>query len=569
MKQNTLLTIVCCLTVALFGCAGQRAEVSPSQLADQVFSAAAIVTMDDGAPDAEMVAVKAGRILAVGSREEIAPYIDTETKIIDLGSATLVPGFIDPHSHFSHAAGAASWANIAGAPVGTMASIADIIEEMKLQQQRNQSGPGEWVVGFGYDADTLSDGRHINRDDLDAAFPDNPVLLIHVSFHGGVLNSQGFAQINYDENTPTPEGGIIVRRPNSNEPLGLLMETAWFPAISVLPRPQGEARFANLVKAQQHYAANGVTTAQDGLVGYEEFELLKEAAARNDLFLDLVALGSYAEVPKFAAEHTEYKGYQNRLKLGGIKIISDGSPQGKTAFFSEPYLTGGPGGEQNWRGEPMMPVEQFDAVLGAVYAADMQAFVHANADAAIDMLLSAHRTHKANTAEDSRTVVIHSQFVRQDQLQAYAKFGMVPAFFSNHAYYWGDVHVENLGVERAHFLSPMRSATELGLHFTNHSDYMVTPLNPMFTVWSAVNRLSRSGQVIGSNERVTPLQALKAITLDAAFQYFEEDQKGSITVGKLADFAVLNANPLTVEPMDIKDIQVLSTYKEGQQIYAR
>ncbi|MFK7978178.1 MAG: amidohydrolase [Halioglobus sp.] len=569
MYSKVVSLLVSFALLLVGGCVSPHSESVTRIVADQVFTGGTIITMDIAKPSADAVAVKDGKILAVGSQAQISPYLGDATTSIDLNGDTLLPGFIDPHSHFTHAAGAASWANVSGAPVGKMASIADVVAEMKALQQRNAVAAGEWLVGYGYDADTLIDGRHITRDDLDAAFPDNPVLLIHVSFHGGVLNSNAFRVIGYDENTPTPAGGIIVRRENNNEPLGLLMETAWFPAIASLPRPEGDGVLQNFIKTQRHYAANGITTAQDGVVSLEEFSVLKGIAAAGELFIDVVALGSFAEAQNFAVENQSYSKYNQRLKLGGVKFVTDGSPQGKTAFFTAPYLTGGPGGEQNWRGEPMLPPAQFSALLGMVYAAGMQAFVHANADAAVDLLLEAHKEHKALAREDSRTVIIHSQFIRPDQLASYARYGMAPAFFSNHAYFWGDVHVENLGEKRAHYLSPMNSATEIGLHFTNHSDYMVTPLSPLFTVWSAVNRVSRSGQVIGASERITPWQALKAITLDAAWQYREEDSKGSITVGKKADLVVLGANPLTIDPMQIKDIPVVATYKEGRVVFSQ
>ncbi|NNK77313.1 MAG: amidohydrolase family protein, partial [Litoreibacter sp.] len=278
-------------------------------------------------------------------------------------------------------------------------------------------------------------------------------------------------------------------------------------------------------------------------------------------------LGNAEELPAFTAEREQYADYNGRLKLGGIKIVADGSPQGKTAFFTKPYLTGGPGGEAEWRGEPIAPPEKIEKLLEGVYGAGMRAFVHANADAAVDILLNAHKKHADRAGDDPRTVIIHSQFIRRDQLEDYARFGMVPSFFSNHAFFWGDVHVKNLGRQRAHFLSPMKTAADLGIHFTNHNDYIVTPMDQLLTVWSAVNRVSRSGQVIGAQQRITAEQALRAITLDGAWQYQEEDSKGSITVGKLADLVVLDANPLMVDPMAIRNIQVLATYKEGLRIY--
>jgi predicted amidohydrolase YtcJ len=552
---------------SLIACDNVTQPTDPTPAADLILSGGTIITMDPAKPHADAVAIKDGKILAVGTVDQISDYTGEETRQLDLEGHTLVPGFIDGHSHFSQAIAAANWANVSGAPVGAVSNIADIVAAMQALKQQNSAAPGNWLVGYGYDADTLSDGRDLNRDDLDTAFPDNPVVLIHVSFHGAVLNSKAFASIGYDESTPTPAGGIIVRREENNEPLGLIMETAWFPAAANIMQPDQDLRLEKLKKAQEHYASNGITTAQDGATSTADFDLFKEAAARGDLFIDLIALGSFAEVPAFLEQAPKYASYQNHLKIGGIKLATDGSPQGKTAFFTEPFLTGGPGGETDWSGEPLLSAEEFEQILASIYKAGIQVFVHANADAAVDMVLDAHKKQGHLAGEDSRTVIIHSQFIRQDQLDAYAKYDMVPSFFSNHAYFWGDVHVKNLGEKRAHFLSPMKTASDMGIHFTNHSDYMVTPLNPLFTMWSAVNRVSRTGKIIGADQRITAEQALKSITLDGAWQYFEEESKGSITANKLADLVILNGNPLTIDPMEIKNIKVLTTFKEGKKVY--
>lgn len=205
------------------------------------------------------------------------------------------------------------------------------------------------------------------------------------------------------------------------------------------------------------------------------------------------------------------------------------------------------------------------------YDNENQLFIHSNGDASIDMLIEAHE-HACKELDqaldkDRRTIVIHSQFVRPDQLQLYKEYNIEPSFFTNHAYFWGDVHVENLGEKRAFFLSPIASAEKIGLKYTNHSDDTVTPINPLFTIWSAVNRVSRTGKVIGETERATPYQALKAITSHAAYEFFEEDSKGSINEGKLADFVILDKNPLKVDPMEIRDIEVAETIKEGKTIF--
>jgi predicted amidohydrolase YtcJ len=206
-----------------------------------------------------------------------------------------------------------------------------------------------------------------------------------------------------------------------------------------------------------------------------------------------------------------------------------------------------------------------NAVVKKAYEQDAQVLVHCNGDATIDMLLTAHKA--AGAPRDRRTTVIHSQFVRRDQLDDYVQLGVNPSFFTNHAFFWGDVHVRNLGRERAYFSSPMKTARSLGLRMTNHSDFLVTPLDTMFILWSAVNRLSRSGQTIGPDERISVLDGLKALTIDGAYQYFEEDRKGSITAGKLADLVILSANPMKVDPATIKDIRVLETIKEGRTVF--
>ncbi|MGM8887912.1 amidohydrolase, partial [Psychrobacter sp. 1U2] len=207
------------------------------------------------------------------------------------------------------------------------------------------------------------------------------------------------------------------------------------------------------------------------------------------------------------------------------------------------------------------------------YARDNQLFIHNNGDAATDMIIKAHEYAVKQTGQaldkDRRTVPIHAQFARMDQLEAFKKYNMLPSFFTNHAYFWGDVHVKNLGEARANFLSPLATADKMGLKFTNHSDDTVTPVDPLFAVWSAVNRTARSGQIIGRDERVSPYQALKATTSHAAYEYFEEDSKGTLTPGKLADLVILDANPLTAAPDSIKDIEVVQTIKEGKTIYQR
>ena len=229
------------------------------------------------------------------------------------------------------------------------------------------------------------------------------------------------------------------------------------------------------------------------------------------------------------------------------------------------------GCDHECQGLPSLSQRTLNDLFVKAYAEDNQLFIHANGDATIDMVIAAHEyaAEQLNHTldKDRRTIVIHAQFVWPDQLKTFQEYNMEPSFFTNHAYFWGDVHVQNLGEQRAYFLSPIAAAEELGLKYTNHSDDTVTPLDPMFSVWTAVNRVSRSGQVIGEQQRATPFQALKAITSHAAYELFDENLKGTLSEGKLADFVILNHNPLTVDPMTIKGIQVVETIKQGQTIY--
>jgi predicted amidohydrolase YtcJ len=533
---------------------------------DKIYVGGDIITMDDKNPVAESVAVKDGRILAVGKKSDILAMSGERTEAVDLQGNALLPSFIDGHSHFFQAAMIANYANVSAPPVGPAARIADIISVLKDHLSSHPLKPGEWLIGYGYDGTVLKDGRDATRDDFDKDFPNTPLLLVHVSGHGGVLNSAGFRAVGIDANTPTPPGGITVRKPGSNEPAGLLMENSMFPIFMKLPKPSPQILLQNMGVAQQLYASNGYTTVQDAPVEPQVMPLYEKAAEDGQFFLDLNGYWLSNEFLAKAKPGADYRTPSpTHYRIAGVKVIADGSPQGKTAYFSQPYLTGGPNGEKNWRGAPIVPPEHLNAVVKLAYECGAQVLVHCNGDAAIDMLLDAHKL--AGAPKDRRTTGIHSQFVRRDQLDEYAQHGVNASFFTNHAFFWGDLHVQNLGPERAQFLSPMKTARKLGLHMTNHSDFLVTPLDPMFILWTAVNRTARSGHVIGPDERVSAYEGLKALTIDGAYQYFEEDRKGSIEPGKLADLVILTANPTKVDPATIKDIKVVETIKEGKTVF--
>jgi len=262
--------------------------------------------------------------------------------------------------------------------------------------------------------------------------------------------------------------------------------------------------------------------------------------------------------------------YHDHLKIGGVKITADGSPQGKTAYFTTPYLTGGPGGEENWRGEPTMPQETLDALVKQAYDWDVPLIIHTNGDGAIDMFLEAYEKARAGDySKPWNVTTIHTQFMRRDHIAKFVKYDIRPSFYTLHTFYFATAHTTNRGPEQAAYISPMRDAIDAGLRPTNHADFYVAPLDQMFMAWSAVNRVSREGGVCGPDQRITPLEALKSQTIWAAEQYGEQDRRGTLEAGKIADLVILDGNPLAVDPMAIKDIKVLETIKDGTTIYVR
>ena len=557
---------------AVFSVAVAAVPPAAAAPAHRIIRGGPIVTVDVARPTAEAVAITDGTITAVGTTAEVMPLAGPATEITDLAGRTLVPGFVDGHSHFMSCIDVQTMALCASPPMGPCRGVADVIDELRKLAARRRVAPGAFVAGYGYDPDLLAEKRPPTRQELDAAFPDNPVVIVHVSGHGGMLNSKALTFFGVSAATPTPPGGVIGREPGSEEPSGLLFETAFLPVFAKMPGPDADEQLALITSGQELYLQEGITTAQEGATQKQQLDMLRIAAERSLLKLDVIALAFFTDLdaifgggpPRIEPD------YRGRLRIGGVKMLMDGSPQGRTAFFTTPYLTGGPAGQTDWRGEPTLPQAEMNELVKRVYDGNARLFVHCNGDAAIDALLEAHRVASGDDPTKPRgTVGVHSQFIRPDQIRKYAAWGITPSFFTIHCFYFGDTHVANRGLAQAEFISPLKTAREAGLRPTNHTDFNVAPLNQIFTIHTAVNRLTRSGRVLGAGERVTPLEALEAITIDGARQYGEEASKGSIEVGKRADLVILSGNPLTVDPATIQDIRVEETIKDGDTVWRR
>jgi hypothetical protein len=539
--------------------------------AQTIFHGGRILTMEGDKPTyVEALAVKDGKIIFVGAEDEAMALKGDVTKVVDLEGKALLPAFIDAHSHYINSLLVANQAKLYAPPSGSGKDVPSIIAELKKFASERNIPKGELIVGYGYDDSVMPDGRLLNRDDLDEAFPDNPVRVDHVSMHGAVLNTLALKKYGISAETKTPPGGIIVRKPGTEEPWGLIMETAFLPVMEQSEPMTAQQEIEWSRAGQMLYAEAGITTAHEGASHLPQIQSMIRASEAGANIIDIVAFPFITDADKVLATLpiTEWGKYKNRFKIGGIKITLDGSPQGRTAFFTTPYLKGGPGGEKDWKGEPTFPTDLANAMVQKVYDLKVPLTIHTNGDAAIDAFLSAYElARKGDFSEPWNVTTIHTQFLRKDQIPKFVDYKIKPSFYTLHTFYFADTHIANRGEAQGTYISPMRDAIDAGLRPTNHTDFVVAPLDQMMMLWSAVNRISRAGAEVGASQRVTPFEGLKTMTEWAAEQYGEEDRKGTLEVGKLADLVILDKDPVDADPATIKDIKIVETIKEGETIY--
>ena len=546
-----------------------------SQLADTIYTGGNLLTINDAAPTAEALAVKDGKILAVGSREEVLKTQGPATQVRDLGGRTLLPGFIDGHGHLSMVGVQAASANLLPAPDGVGNSIAALQKLLKDWSAQNPKGLGgsSWIVGFGYDDSQLAEQRHPTRDDLDAVSQDVPVLVIHQSGHVGSANSKLLELAGITAESQDPPGGVIRRRAGSQEPDGRLEETAFISVAFHLMGGFADGTQRSLIQAGVDlYTRFGYTTAEEGRASPDNLKHEIAAAEAGELAIDVVAYPDLLMAGLSIRPPWLSRDYQKRFRIGGAKLSLDGSPQAKTAWLTQPYHVPPPGQAADYVGYPAIKDDaKVNELVERCFANGWQLIAHCNGDAAGDQLIRAVRaaTEKHGPG-DRRTIMIHAQTVREDQLDAMKELDITPSFFAMHTFYWGDWHRDSvLGPERAARISPAVSALKRGMRFNQHHDAPVALPSSIMILHSQVNRVTRSGQVLGPEQRVSVMDALKSITLNAAWTHFEDQRKGSLEPGKLADLVILDQNPLKIDPMTLKDLQVLETIKEGRTVYRR
>jgi predicted amidohydrolase YtcJ len=479
-----------------------------------------------------------------------------------------MPGFIDGHAHVQQFGAQAVGANLLAPPDGTVNTIDDLVARLKTFADGPDVELTGWIFGAGYDDALL--GRHPTREDLDKVSTTVPVMATHISGHFCAVNSVGLKMIGYDASTPNPEGGVIRREADGKTPNGVLEELAAIPHMlkALMPTTQ-EKKDLFLNRGLELAKSYGYTTANEGRMFGPMHADMQSAASRGLVDIDVTGWMDYtgrAELDKGFGTN-----YTNHYRLAGLKITLDGSPQGRTAWRTVPYLIPPDGQEPGYKGYPAIPeTKLIESYLDEAYTKGWPVKVHVNGDAAIDQLFEALKPVVAkHGVKPGQVILVHGQFIRPDQVQQLKSLGIFPSMFPMHTFYWGDWYKQIVGPEQAARISPMRSILNTGLHATSHTDAPVALPNLMQVVWATVNRTSRSGTIIGPDERVTPYEAMKMITIWSAEQFGEQATKGTIEQGKLADLVVLSDNPITVDPATINRIQVLETIKDGKTVWVR
>ncbi|MAY84027.1 MAG: amidohydrolase [Flavobacteriales bacterium] len=536
--------------------------------ADTIYFNGDIITMSgDQAEYAEAVVTNDGKIVFVGSLAEARKSYEIQNKS-DLNGKTLLPGLIDGHAHFSSFSTQAIGAQILPPPDAGANNISALIEILKAWNTPENRELTGWIFGLGFDDSVLEENRFPTKDDLDQVSTTHPIMIIHISGHFAIVNSKGLEVLGITSDTEAPVGGVI-RKDENNQPNGVLEELAAFQHMMKALSPKSKEAKKKFMEAGQKMALSyGYTTAQEGRA-MENHEELAKAAEDSTFKLDVVSYIDYMFADPYMTSEWNDKSYKNHYRIGGMKVTLDGSPQGRTAWRTIPYLIPPEGAEESYSGYPAIPN---DSIVKSIYATafknDWQILTHANGDAAMDQMIRCMKPIAEKYGnEDRRNVLIHGQYAREDQLDDFKELDVIASLFPLHTFYWGDWHKQIIGDSLGNKISPTRTAMDKGLKITIHTDAPVALPNLMRMIGISVERKSRSGEVIGANERLTPYEALQAITIWSAYQHFEEDSKGSLEVGKLADLVILDKNPLKVKESEIKEIQVLQTIKEGEVVY--
>lgn len=539
--------------------------------ADRIWTGGPILTMNDAAMKAEAVAEKGGKIIAVGAAADVMNLKGDKTQVIDLGGRTMLPGFFDAHGHLFIGGLQAVSANLLAPPDGNVTDLASMKKVLREWIEANKEAVEKFgmIIGFGYDNATMAEHRHPTREDLDEISTEYPIYLVHQSSHLGAANSKGLEFVGYTKETKDPAGGII-RRDANGEPNGVFEEMAHNVAlVKMLGRlgPEGSKTLARA--GAELWARFGFTTAEEGHAIPAVVEVLRQVADEGGFKIDVNAYSDVIVDREYIKKNVS-RDYKNRFRVAGAKLTIDGSPQGFTAWRDRPYYD--PVGDYppGYAGFATVQPKDTLELVDWCFANDVQLYVHSNGEAAHDSLIAAVEaaTKKYGRNPNRRLTLIHGQFQREDQVDSFNRLDVFQSLFPMHTFYWGDWHREHtVGPALADNISPTGWLRKRGMRFSSHTDAPVAFPDPMRALDATVTRRSRSGDIIGPDQRVDVITALKSLTIWPAWQHFEEATKGSIEVGKLADLVVISDDPTAIDPENLDTIKVVETIKEGQTIY--
>lgn len=499
----------------------------------------------------QAICIEDGIIKKCGSKDEIMSEADSNTEIINLEGKCLMPAFIDAHSHFSAVAN-----SFLQVDLSKCIDFNDIKEEIRKYINKNNIKKGEWIRANGYDNNYLIEKKHPTKQLLDNEFKDYPIVLQHVSGHIGVFNEKALELLGVSRNTESSTGGRI------EYSTGIMEENDYVEYIKKIGMPNIEDLTNGYKLAQEKYLSYGITTFQEGMMTKELIPIYKYLVENNIINLDLIAylgVNDKEEILKVFEDHK--RKYKNNFKIGGYKIFLDGSPQGRTAWMRTPYID-----DINYYGYSTMEDNSVYEAIKMAMDDDLQILAHCNGDMAAEQYIEAIEKI-GKDVKKIRPVIIHAQLIGIDQLEKVKEFGLIPSYFVAHTYYWGDIHIENFGLERARKISPAKSTLEKNILFTFHQDSPIIEPNMFETIMCAVERKTKKDIVLGEEGKIDVLNAIKAVTINAAYQYFEENEKGSIKEGKKADLILIDKNPLKIKKEEIRNIKILETMKNGKVLY--
>jgi predicted amidohydrolase YtcJ len=570
LLRNALVTRSVFLPVVALGL-GLGAAVAQER-ADRIWSGGPILTMNDAAMRAEAIAEKGGRIIAVGKAADVMALRGPDTKMMDLNGRALLPGFVDGHGHIFLGGLQALAANMLAPPDGNVTDIASMQRILREWIAANEATVRRLglIIGFGYDQAQMKELRHPTRDDLDAISTEFPILLVHQSAHLGAANSKALEFAGVTAASPNPLGGVIRRKAGGQEPDGVLEETALIPVALKLLAKIGPEGAKTLVRSgAELWAKYGHTTAQEGRVVPSVAEIIRQVGQEGGFKVDVPVYVDAFSDRDYIVKSVRPT-YTNRVRIAGAKLSIDGSPQGFTAWRDRPYYK--PVGDypKGYAGYAAAKDESIKDAIDWAYRNRIQVLTHANGEKASDLLIASVReAGRKHGFGDRRPVLIHGQFLREDQVESFKKLKVFPSLFPMHTFYWGDWHRDHtVGPVLAENISPTGWATQRGMMFGTHHDAPVAFPDTMRVLSATVTRRTRSGDILGPNQRVDVITALKAMTIWPAWAHFEEKTKGTLEKGKLADFVVLTKDPTAVDPETLASLKVAETIKEGVTIYA-